>query len=352
MRSSNRRLVLQHLIDDSPLSRAELARRTELTPATVSVLAAELESSGLVTRAGTRRDVAQVGKPPVMLEICAVARSVVAIDLSDPLVVRSAVVDLGGHVVSAEQIDTGQLTGDDLVVAVECLAARAIESSDSPVLGVGVATPGVVTDEGTVAEAAHFGWRDLDLGSRLAAALDHPVHVINDANAAAIAEFTRGDHEGSNLAVVKIGSGVGAGFVLNGRPFHGERAAAGEIGHLVVEPGGPLCECGHRGCLETFVATPRLLAASDGPAARRAAAERLGVALSSIVAILDIDEILISGSRELLGDDFCELATTSLRRRCLETVAASVSVRYTALGEDIVMLGAVGLVLNQELGVG
>jgi predicted NBD/HSP70 family sugar kinase len=214
-----------------------------------------------------------------------------------------------------------------------------------------------VTNSGTVVEAAHFGWRNLGLQERLAASVEYPVHVINDANAAAIAEFTQGGHDGANLAIVKIGSGIGAGFVLNGRPYHGEHAGAGEIGHLVVEPGGPLCTCGRRGCLETFASVQRIERAlqdadRDSATVLRAIAERVGVVLASIVAILDIDNILISGPRDLLGEGFCVDATASLRRRCLESVAASVAVQFATLGDDIVLRGAASLVLNRELGVG
>ena len=149
--------------------------------------------------------------------------------------------------------------------------------------------------------------------------------------------------------MIKIGSGVGAGFVLNGRPLLGGHAAAGEIGHLVVDPDGPRCRCGNHGCLETYVALPAVAAAGAGGG--REAGARLGIALAAIVAILDIDRIVVAGPTDLLGDDFCQIAEASLRTRCLDAVTQSVTVRYTPLGADIVLLGAAGLVLSRELGV-
>ncbi len=356
-RATNLRLILQLLFSGDPMSRADLARASELTAATVSALVSELEETGLIEEVGPRRDVAQIGKPPTMLQIRADARHVVAIDLSDPVVVRGAVVDLAGTIVARTELATGDALGDEALDLVERLTSETAALATSPILGIGIGTPGVVTSGATVVEASNFGWRHVDLGARIEASFGLPTHVRNDANAAAIAEYSRGGHDYNNLALVKIGSGVGAGFVLNGQPFEGEHAGAGEIGHLVVDAGGPLCSCGHHGCLETYLALPNLVtamtAAGDAEAAaiRRASAERLGVALAAVVAILDIDHILVAGPEDVLGEHFCDNAVAGLRARCLDSVAESVSVRFTALGPDIVLLGAAGVVLSQELGV-
>ncbi|MCP4222245.1 MAG: ROK family transcriptional regulator [Actinomycetia bacterium] len=356
-RATNLRLVLQHLFSGAPLSRADLARATELTAATVSALVAELEEADLIEEVGPRRDVTQVGKPPTMLQVRADARHAIAVDLSDPAVARGAVVDLAGRFAARTEIATGGAIEDDALELVEQLIAETVALATSPILGIGIGTPGVVAKGTTVVEASNFGWHHVDLGTRIESSFGYTTHVRNDANAAAIAEFSRGGHDYHNLAVVKIGSGVGAGFVLNGQPFEGEHAGAGEIGHLVVDTDGPPCRCGHHGCLETYLARPSLAASmeAEGEAGiesiRRAAAEQLGVALATVVAILDLDHILVAGPREVLGDEFGDNATVSLRTRCLDSVAESVSVRFTPLGRDIVLLGATGVVLSQELGV-
>ncbi len=356
-RATNLRLVLQLLFGGDPLSRADLVRATDLTAATVSALVSELQDADLIEEVGPRRDVAQIGKPPTMLQIRPDARHVVAIDLSDPTVARGAIVDLAGTIVARTELGTDDAFGDRAIELVEQLTVETAALATSPILGVGIGTPGVVADGTTVIEASNFGWHEVALGDRIEARLDLPTHVRNDANAAAIAEFSRGGHDHHNLAVIRIGSGVGAGLVLNGQPFEGQHAGAGEIGHLVVDADGPLCRCGHRGCLETYLALPNLTRAMEAAngagaeAVRLAAAEQLGVALAAVVAILDIDHIVIAGPEEILGDRFCDDAATSLRGRCLDSVAESVSVRFTSLGQDLVLLGAAGVVLSQELGV-
>ncbi|MGH1493603.1 MAG: ROK family transcriptional regulator, partial [Acidimicrobiales bacterium] len=355
-RSNNLRLVLQHLFGGEPLSRADIARATDLTAATVSTLISELEAIGLVAEVGPRREGTQVGKPPTMLQIQAAARNVIAVDLSDPETAHAAVVDLTGRILARSDVPTRDANGDDAVGVVTQLISQTLNEATAPILGIGVGTPGVVSADGVVVEAANFGWHGVELRQQLEESFDLPVYVRNDANAAAIAEYSRGDHDYTNLAVVQIGSGVGAGFVLNGQPYEGQHAGAGEIGHLVVDADGPLCRCGHHGCLETYVALPSISAAlqegnADHGAVRQAAAEKLGVALAAIVAILDIDHILIAGPGELLGEHFCDDVLASLRTRCLDNVSKSVSVRFTPLGADIVLLGAAGVVLSQELGV-
>jgi predicted NBD/HSP70 family sugar kinase len=355
-RVTNRRLILQHLFDGSEHSRADLARLTGLTAATVGGIVGELEESGLIVEVGTRRQGSQVGKPPKMLSVRPDSRNVISVDLSDPTIFRAAVVDLGGTVIANVDVENSGLANVETLTPVGDVIELAIAKATAPILGIGIGTPGVVTATGSVVEASSFGWHDVDLGVHIEELTGHPTYVSNDANAAAIAEFSSGGHDCRNLAVVKIGSGVGAGYVLNGQPYEGERAGAGEIGHLVVAEDGPLCRCGHHGCLETFVAASFLEIALGAPdanvtAVRHDAAQKLGVALAAIVAILGLDHIVIAGPRRLLGEDFCDSASESLRARCLESVAESVTVSYTLLGDDVVLLGAASLVLSQELGV-
>ena len=138
------------------------------------------------------------------------------------------------------------------------LAAELIGLADRPVLGIGVGSPGVVDADGTVIAAPNLGWADVPLAAGLRDALGLPVFVANDANAAVLGEHTFGDTGDGGLMVIRVGTGVGAGLVLEGTLLHGNRAAAGEIGHVVVDPDGERCACSRRGCLETLLAVPQL----------------------------------------------------------------------------------------------
>jgi len=127
-------------------------------------------------------------------------------------------------------------------------------------VGIGIGAPGLVdTTDGTVIEAVKRRWRELPLGRRVAEKFGLPVYVANDSQAAALAEHVYGSVRPSNLIVIKVGQGIGAGLVLHNELFQGDGFGAGEIGHFVIDPAGEACRCGRRGCLETVASTRAVL---------------------------------------------------------------------------------------------
>ena len=352
-RATNRRLVLQSLFRSAGRSRADLARQTGLTPATVSDLVADLLEEGLAEELG--RGPAKVGKPSTLLKLNEKSRSIIAVDLSDSSILKAAVMDLEGEVLHRVHREFRGVTGENAVALTEQAITEAISLAPGPLLGVGVGTPGIVTTGGVVVEAHNLGWADLDLAQRLSDTFGLPVRISNDANAAALAEFSSGGTARQNLMVVKIGSGIGAGLVINGQQYLGERFAAGEIGHIVVRDDGPVCRCGNRGCLEAFVTVPLLRAAleagEDPERVVAAAGQNLGLALAGPVSVLDIQHVVVADTGLPLQDGLCRTAMSSLRTRTLASLGQSVAVRPSDLGDDVVLLGANVLVLSQELGV-
>jgi predicted NBD/HSP70 family sugar kinase len=359
-RRHNRALVLRTLFRDGPLSRADLARSTHVTRVTASDLVAELIESGLVEELGTRPEQG-VGKPATLVGIVADARFVLSLDLSDDEQFRGALVDLSGKVVDRAVVARDGRTGPAALELVDRIARELAERAERPLLGVGVGSPGVVDLGGVVLEAPNLDWFGVDLAGRLAAALDGApsTHVANDANAAVLGELSLNGPEGRSLLLVKIGHGVGAGLVVDGHLVVGERFAAGEIGHVVVDPRGDPCACGRRGCLETAIAAPLLRrrlvgAAGDGAAqarARRAAGSKLGSALAPVVSALNLREVVLSGPLDVLDETFRRAALRAIQSRTMPAVGDNVDIRLTALGEDDVLLGAAMLVLDRELGV-
>jgi predicted NBD/HSP70 family sugar kinase len=353
-RRHNRALVLRTLFRKGPLSRADLARETHLTRVTTSDLASELLNDGLIEELGTRTDQG-VGKPATLLGVVRRSRITVTLDLSDDEVFRAALVDLAGTVLDRRASKIEGRTGDDAVALATDLATELTESTDETLLGVGVGSPGVVSPEGVVLEAINLGWYGVDLAGHLADTLDIPAHVANDANAAALGELGLGGPADRSLFLIKVGQGVGAGLVVDGQLVLGDRFAAGEIGHVVVDTRGDPCTCGRRGCLETVIAAPflrrRMAGAIDEAKVRQAAGRRLGVALAPVVSTLNLREIVLSGPLDLLDVAFREAALEALRERTMPAVGENVEIRSTSLGEDDVHLGAARLVLDRELGV-
>jgi predicted NBD/HSP70 family sugar kinase len=356
-RSHNRALVLQTLYRADGISRADLARATGLTRVTISDLVAQLIGDDLVVELGQRED-ARPGKPATLLDINRTGFQILGLDLSDHAVLRGGVLDLDGHILEHREVRLEHATGDAAVEKVVALARDLVAAAGAPILGIGVGSPGVVDLAGTVLSAPNLGFRDLPLQTMLADLTGLPVLVANDANAAVLAEHSFGGAL-SDTMLVRIGHGVGAGLLLGGTPLFGNRFAAGEIGHVVVgTDGGAPCACGKVGCLETWLAIPRLesaLAAAPDASERerilRQAGERLAIALAPVVGALDLAEVVLSGPADKLDGPFTNAATDALRSRTMAEFHGDLTVRMTALGQDIVIRGAAAMVLSGQLGV-
>ncbi|MDZ5621848.1 ROK family transcriptional regulator [Nocardioides sp. HM23] len=345
-------MLLQQLFGHGPASRADLARSSGLTRVTVSELVGELLAEGLVNELGTPVE-SRVGKPPTLVGLVPDAKHILAIDLSVDEQIVGAVLNLAGEVITRHAEPLAGRRGDEAVEAVRAFAADLIKGATSPLLGVGVASPGVVSPEGVVVDAPNLGWRDVKLAETLGSALGQPVYVANDANVAVLGEFTFGGGAEGGLMLIRLSTGVGAGLVLGGNLLHGHGGAAGEIGHVQVDPDGEACACGRRGCLETFLAVPRLrrlISAGGADQVLDRAAHQLATALAPVVATLNLGELVLSGPLDLV-EPLARIAAPLIRERVMPVSAEQFVVRATTLGDDGVLVGATGLVLAAELGV-
>lgn len=357
-RTHNRSLVLQTLYRSGQLSRADIARSTGLTRVTVSDLVGEFISEGLIVETGQSEDI-RPGKPATLLEINPSAFQIVGIDLSDSSQFRGALLDIDGNIIERREVELSGSTGSEATAKVVKLADELVGLATSPLLGIGVGSPGIVDLNGVVLSAPNLGWTNVDLQTQLISHFGVPVIVGNDANAAVLAEHSFGQAHG-DMMLIKLGHGVGAGLLLDGVPLYGSRFAAGEIGHVVVGTHGGLpCVCGKAGCLETWLSVPRLdaalKAAEDAGIAKSEvlsdAGTHLGIALAAIVGALNLSEIVLSGPTRILDGPLEEATIETLRSRTMAEFHGNLTLRKTTLGDDIVMRGAAVMVLSGQLGV-
>ena len=354
-RRANRSLLLRALHHGGPASRAHLAKLVGLTPATVSSVVKELLDAGIVRELG--RTSGNVGKPATVVGIEPDGRHIVSVSLSDPDCVVGAIVDLSGAVVARRTYARGGRVGVAAVELVVSICDELVAAADRPVLGVGVASPGIVDPAGVVLRAARLGWTHVDLAAELRRRTTLPVHVANDANAAALAHLTFGPPQGIDFLLVRVGQGVGVGIVLDGDLFRGPRSAAGEIGHVVVDPEGAPCTCGKRGCLETVISAPILdtmLGAAGGSGdaeVLRHAGEHLGIALATVISALDIGDVVLSGPEPVLADDFRAAVVEAVAARTMPEISDDLDIHRASFGGDDVTLGAAALVLGEEIGI-
>jgi len=352
-RRHNLSLVLQLLYSVGPMSRADLARRLGMSKVTVSDLVAELVKSGHAVELGPS-DRVRPGKPATLVDVNRTGLQAIGIDLAAHEVLRAAVLDLDGNILARSERPIGAGTGEAITRRVLELVDEIVAAATKPILGIGVATPGIVAAGGVVDTAPNLGWRDVPLRDLIAEATGLPVFVVNDADAAVHADYTLGDG-GDDLVLVRIGRGVGCGLIVGGQRVRGAHFAAGEIGHVTVgTDGGHVCRCGKTGCLETWVSAPRLeraltTAGDDSPL--REAGERLGIALAPVVAVLDLAEVVLSGPGHLLDGPLRDSVEQTLHDRLLVRPESGLRVRIARDAEDIVLRGAAVLVLWDQLGV-
>lgn len=370
LRERNQRLVLQQVLSGLSASRAEIARSTGLTRAAVSEIVSGLIERRLLREIGQGAAAPAGGKPPMLLEVDADAQQIVCIDASsDP--VRGGLVSLAGKIVQTDQSTRRGLRGDDVVTVIAELMHALRSRASGLVLALAVGTPGVVGGDGIVRQAANLDWKNRNLAAELAESLNEQVLVINDAQAAAIAEYARAPKPTSNIASVLVGSGIGAGIVLNGRLYRGETSSAGEIGHIRVG-GNEMCSCGRVGCLETLASLPSLLRSVElhefktpsgdpdyarafrmvNPETWEVAGNGLATALAALVAVLDISDIVLGGPITAAGPGYLNLVQRELEGQLLSNRALRPQVRYSRLGEDSVLMGVASYALHRQLGVG
>ena len=382
-REHNVRLVMRALAGLGPISRADIARRTDLTRTTVSDVVSQLAEAGLVQEIG--RGPSSGGKAPILLQIPRDARQLIGVHVGEGQV-RGAIVNLAGDVSHREHLTLDDRDGDEALARLDEVVDRLVCAAVKPPLGIGIGTSGLVdTSSGTVRWAVHLDWRELHLGTRLRNRTGLPVYVANDSQAAALAEWTFGRHAPArSMVVVKVGNGIGAGIIIEDRLYQGDGFGAGEIGHVSVAANDLRCRCGRTGCLETVASLRAVLAriaaalsdeavSSLGPLDDPDALERslavfragdprvvevvleagryLGRMLGHLVGTLDIHDIVLIGSMTAFGQPWLEAVRREAQRSALPLLVDETRIGFGNLGSDVVELGAAALLMTSELGL-
>jgi predicted NBD/HSP70 family sugar kinase len=377
LREGNRKRVIDALREHGVASRAELARITDLSRSTISTIVGDLLDSGLaVERDGQPEGEAHAGRPPVMVALDSSAGLALAVDFGHRHL-RVAVSDLS-HEVLAEtwrELDVDHSATDGLAAAREDVDEVLAEAGAdrSRVIGAVMGLPAPINRTTGAAEDSSIlpGWVGVDAAAEASARLELPVAVENDANLGALAELVWGAAKGrSEVAYIKVSTGIGGGLISNGRLTHGVGGTAGEIGHTVLAGGGPVCRCGNRGCLETLASAPavarqlsesrfeeitprRLLELSDAgdPAARRLigdAGQALGVAVANLCNIVNPECVVIGGDLGQAGDVLLDPVRDVVRRNAIPSAADDTEIVGAVLGERAEMLGALALVMQES----
>jgi predicted NBD/HSP70 family sugar kinase len=374
MRELNERIVLNLIRQEGSISRAELARRSNLSRSTISSIINALIAADLVRETGMGDS--RGGRRPIMLEFNNQSRYVIGIELATTTL-TVLLADLAATIHRRARRPLEVAAGPDACIPqVVDLVTAIIHEAGLPaekILGVGVGVPGPLAyaTSRPIAPPAMPGWHDVPLRALLEQALGRRVFVENDANLGALAEHRWGAAQGwRNVAYVYLGSaGIGAGLILDGRLYRGDIGSAGEIGHLIVDEDGPACRCGSCGCLEAVAGVPMLLEraralglpsgdigavielahAGDARAATiiSDAGASLGIAISSMLNMINPGCVVLGGDLIAAGDVLLEPLRAIIRRCGLAAVVEHVEIVPGALGDNVVPIGAVALVVQQ-----
>ncbi|WP_241969193.1 ROK family transcriptional regulator [Microcella putealis] len=374
LRRRNLSAVLELVHRHGGVTRADLTRALGLNRSTIGDLVAVLVEHGWVDE---RDDAPRSGVGRPSPRVAPSDTRVVAAVNPELDVIDVGLVSLGGQIVARRRVALDHVPSVAETVAITAQTVRelAAEAPHVEVRAVGVAVPGLVRRrDGQVRLAPHLGWREEPLAAPLAEALGMPVSASNDAHLGCRAEQTFGAGVGAGTMLYLNGgpSGIGGGLVVDGRPMDGTAGYAGELGHLGLDPAGPLCACGARGCLEALAPRDALVAAvglehpdddaleealvaavaaedADGAARTEVARQLrwLAVALRGAVNFVNPDRIVLGGHLAALWRCADEAQRASLIADALPASAAEVTIEPAALGAQRLLIGAAELAWDE-----
>lgn len=307
---------------------------------------------------------------------------VVAVDIGGTSM-KGARVAADGRILARARTATPVADGAEAILEALARLCRSL-AGRHPVRTVGLGVPGAISPRRGLVHASPNVpcWHDEPLGPRLAHRLGLRVRIDNDANLHALGEHWRGAGRGvRNLLLATLGTGVGGGIVLGGHVWHGDTGRAGELGHTVVDPDGPACNCGARGCVEAYASATGIVAAwrrarsvdpanprprdrqvlahtpksiadrarHGDPRARKVwdtAGRALGIAIADWIQILDVRTVLLGGGVAGAFDLLEPPVRLELHRRLFGVAPDAVRLERTALGDDAGILGAARLALG------
>lgn len=366
VKMKNKSRVLQTIIDQSPISRADISQHLGLTKGTVSSLVNELIEEQICSETGPGKS--SGGRRPVMLLFNEQAGYAIGIDLGVNYIL-GVMTDLSGNIVSEHLKHMNSMRYEETILVIKEVIQSLLDSTpESPygVIGIGIGVPGIVNKEGSnILLAPNLGWTDIHLKAEIETEFHLPVIIDNEANAGAYGEKRFGAGKNfENLIYVSAGIGIGVGFILQNSLYRGAEGFSGEMGHMVIDIDGKECRCGSKGCWELYASEQALLnqakniesylkrdnlnleslveMAEEDEEVKdlfHQIGRCLGIGINNIINTFNPEQIIIGNrlaiAKELLLDSIMEVVKThSLRfnQENVDITFADLSIYSTALG--------------------
>lgn len=387
MKQLNVSAVLKVIKDNGSLSRADIAKLTGLTPASVTNITKFLIEDNFLVE--SKIGESSGGRPPIILELNPNARYVIGVGIGVG-VIDVVITNLSANIIIKKSMIVEDERYDyDLVFSKLVNLINEVVCSSKiykdKILGVGVALHGIVDARtGLSIHAPYYGWKNKNIKEKLEEELGLTVYVDNDVRAMALGESWFGATKDiTNFVTLNISNGIGAGIIINNNPYYGVDFSAGEIGHIVVEADGDKCNCGNYGCLETVASNNNIIrktiklikqgvnsslikdvddinnlsiedickAASDGDEVSitilKEAARYIGVAITNLINILNPTAIVVVGEIFENTAHTIESLSEIVKNRGLKLSSENVKIIRSLLGRDAAVVGASTLVIQE-----
>lgn len=385
MKSLNRSLILNTIRSKGPISRADIAKQTKLTPPSITNIVNELLETNLIKESET--GVSKGGRRPILLTINWTSHYVIGIDIGVHKI-RFVLTDLKADIVEKAYVKLpSRLTETELVRILKENISEMMKQSNIPVskmIGIGIGMHGIVDSEkGVSLYAPTLNLKHIPLKAELQEEFQLPVKVENDAKTLALGEkwFGQG-FDTENLVSINVGRGIGAGIILNNQIYHGDDHIAGEIGHIVIDIDGPKCSCGNYGCLQTMAGGTALteyvlkeialgrkttildeaegkLEKINGEIIYEAALKKdslaleafekngryLGIGVANLIHFMNPSLIVIGGGVSKAGNLLLDPVRNLVKQRGLTDGAKDTQIVASKLGEHGTAIGAITLIL-------
>ena len=373
--SGNHRYTIITLLQQcGPLSRTELARRADVSPSTITVAVNALKSEGLIVETATRH-ARGAGRPQVLVSLAPGAGAAIGLEFGFRHV-RGVIVDLSYDILATRQTELGSdySVEHGIAAALEIVADLERESgyADADLVGIGLGLPSPMTIDGTPSRSSMIpSWRGANVRQLLEGRIAAPLIIENETRLSARAERVWGAARGvDDFVYMNLHFGVGGAIFANGRLLTGKNGGAGEIGHISLDPAGPACRCGNRGCFETYAAIPAILArlSSDHPgidlqtlfalyaakdpptvAAMSETANRVAQMVAMLCNTVNPELVLIGGLLSAAGEAFASEIRAGISPLVLE-LNRNPRIELGSLGRNVAALGGAARVFELYAG--
>lgn len=385
LKGMNESVILNIIRKMGPISRADIAKETNLTPPTVTNIVNKLIAENIVMEYKVGES--NGGRPPVLIKLNPDFMSIIVIHIST-YNLHQYTLDAELKTKKKEKNSIRGLKQEEVLELLTSVLDKAIKGSPQNVSGIGIVVRGPVKmKEGISVFAPNIGWRNVPLKSIVEERFGIPTYIINDVRAMALGEFHMGKAKDvENMIFLKVGYGIGSAILINGRIYTGASDGAGEIGHTTIDVAGPQCSCGNYGCFEALASekalvnlvvksikegmdsivyqmaegmldsvTPEMIyeaaKLNDKLAvnALKTIGRYLGIGIANTINTFNPELILIGGgivqAREIIEDIVIETA----KKRTFENSFSSCRIAFAELGDDATLIGAANMVMDEVL---